>query len=54
MKTMCKADGKKIAKNLDEIMREVARPRYVCARCARSARTKKLLCRPVRIVKNSP
>ncbi len=41
---------KEVGKNLRSVMKEVAKPRYVCEKCARAAREKKNLCKPVRII----
>lgn len=52
MKSLCQLKSKEIEKNLHEIMKEIAKPKYVCERCARAAREKKHLCKPVKIVRS--
>lgn len=53
MKSLCQLKSKEIEKNLRDVMKEVAKPRYVCEKCARAAREKKLLCKPVKIVRSA-
>lgn len=53
MKSLCQLKSREIEKNLREIMREVTKPKYVCEKCARAAREKKHLCKPVKIVRSS-
>jgi hypothetical protein len=40
---------KDIEKNIDKIMSVVNKPKYVCAKCARAANEKEIVCKPVKI-----
>ncbi len=50
MKTLCQLKSKEVEKSLGSLMKEVAKPKYVCEKCARASREKKHLCKPVKIV----
>ena len=49
MKTLCQLKKKEIEKNLRSVVKVVAKPRYVCEKCARVSREKRYLCKPARI-----
>lgn len=53
MKSLCQLKRKDLEKSLRNVMKEVAKPRYVCEKCARASREKKHLCKPVKIVRAS-
>lgn len=48
-KTLCCLDRDDIEEHLDTVAKAVAGARYICRRCARAARKKKHLCKPVRL-----
>jgi len=48
-KTLCSLDRDEIEDNIDEIAKIVSGARYICRKCARVARKKKYLCKPVRL-----
>ncbi len=43
---LCKWDANMIEAKMDDLVKMVAKPRFVCEKCARSARQKKHLCKP--------
>ncbi|MBJ6727500.1 hypothetical protein [Geomesophilobacter sediminis] len=45
-KTLCKWDKDDIKDDFKELKKLVAEPRYVCRKCARAAKTDKVLCKP--------
>ena len=49
LKTLCDWSRKDIAKRADLLAGIVAAPTFVCAKCARSANTKKALCSPKKL-----
>ncbi len=51
-KNLCKWSKKNIEKNMASLREIVARPRFVCAKCARVAADKKPLCKPVPLEQN--
>lgn len=48
-KTLCKLDKHDMEENMDTVMKLVAKPHYLCGKCARVATKKKYLCKPVKI-----
>jgi hypothetical protein len=46
-KHICKWDKDRIEDKLDQLMKIVKAPGYVCRRCGRAAGDKKWLCKPV-------
>ncbi|MFZ4524579.1 MAG: hypothetical protein ACOYOE_03285 [Chlorobium sp.] len=48
-KTLCKLDKHDMEESLDTIVKLVAKPHYLCDKCARVAKKKKYLCKPVKI-----
>ena len=50
-RALCKIDRKHVREILDEIIPRVAHPTLICAKCARVANHKKLLCKPARLPK---
>ena len=50
-KSFCKWDKDDIATNIDAIFELTAKPKYVCARCARVARCKTNVCKPHKFAK---
>ena len=53
-KSLCDWSRKDIAKNPDLLTDLVAAPTYVCAKCARSAASKRNLCSPKKLALPSP
>ena len=49
LKTFCKWSPKQIQKNFDLLAELIEDPCYICSKCARSANTKKALCKPVKL-----
>lgn len=48
-KTLCCLDRDQIKDNLEEIAEIVAKPKYICRKCARVAGKKKYLCKPMKL-----
>lgn len=48
-KKLCKLKKEDIKKMEDEILKQVSKPKYMCAKCARVCRDKDLLCEPDKI-----
>ena len=48
MKKMCELKKEQIEANLNKILVRVKQPDHICKKCARSANTKEILCKPVR------
>ena len=48
-KKLCQWDKAGIESDLAQLAALVGKPRYVCKKCARAARSKKSLCKPVRL-----
>ena len=46
-KALCKLGKKGIEQNLEEIVRIVSKPSFLCIKCGRSASSKKYLCKAV-------
>ncbi len=53
-KTLCDWSKKDIFKNANELAAIVAKPEFVCAKCARSACAKRHLCKGVPLAKMIP
>ncbi|MFO7654319.1 MAG: hypothetical protein R6X25_10920 [Candidatus Krumholzibacteriia bacterium] len=45
-KELCNWKPARIEKDLDKVRKIVARPRFVCLKCARAAADRKHLCKP--------
>ena len=48
-KTLCDLDKKEIEKKLNEILKIVMNPSFICRKCARVAQQKEYLCKPQKI-----
>jgi hypothetical protein len=48
-KTLCDWTKKSIEKRREELVRLVSAPQYVCAKCARVANSKRVLCRATKL-----
>lgn len=44
---LCKWKKKDLENDFGDLLTIVAKPKYVCKRCARAARARKFLCKPV-------
>jgi hypothetical protein len=49
---LCDLSKKDIRENMNEIIKIVTIPKYICEKCARVANEKKYLCNPVKIGKS--
>jgi len=49
---LCDLSKKDIKENMDEIIKIVAIPKYICEKCARVSNEKKYLCNPAKLSKN--
>jgi hypothetical protein len=47
--TLCKLDKHDMEERMDDIAPIVSEPKYICSKCARVAKKKKYLCKPVKI-----
>ena len=47
--TLCKLDKQDMEDSMDDIVSLVAKPKYMCRKCARVAIKKKYLCEPIKI-----
>jgi hypothetical protein len=45
-KTLCKYKKEKIEENLETLKKIVKDPKFICRKCARSAKDDKYLCKP--------
>ena len=50
-KKMCKLGKSDLKNNEEGIIAQVLAPRFICTKCLRVARDKKLLCKPSALVK---
>ncbi|THB70868.1 MAG: hypothetical protein D6B28_08375 [Gammaproteobacteria bacterium] len=48
-KKICNYKQKEIEKKIDQLTTIVAKPKYICKKCARVACNKNLLCKPEKI-----
>ena len=48
-KSICKLSKDEVEKSLEELVRIVSNPKYICQKCARVAKSKKQLCKPDKI-----
>ena len=48
-KTLCEWEKKKIEKKSDDLMKLIIDAKYFCKKCARSANSKEVLCKPKKI-----
>jgi hypothetical protein len=48
-KKLCKWKKADIEANFDKLAKLVKKPKHVCAKCARAAKSKKWLCKPERV-----
>ncbi len=48
-KCLCSMKKEDIEKRINEIMKMVNTPKYVCKKCARAANEKEFICKPVEI-----
>ncbi len=46
---LCNLDKKEIEENLPAIAEIVAKPKYICQRCARVSKKKRNLCKPKKL-----
>jgi len=53
-KTLCKLDKHDMEESMDTLVKLVAEPHYLCGKCARVAKKKKYLCKPVKIKLSEP
>ncbi len=49
VKKLCSVEKKDIEKNLADLAPLLKKPKHVCLRCCRTAKSKKNLCKPVPI-----
>lgn len=49
VKTICKLDKDALRRMLPQLVEEIAAAQFVCRKCGRAARTKKLLCKAVKM-----
>jgi len=49
MKTLCDYSRKDIDKDLSKILTLVRTPKYICIKCARAAKERDALCKPIKI-----
>jgi hypothetical protein len=42
-------DKKDVEKRINDIMKMVNKPKYICKKCARTANEKEFICKPVEI-----
>lgn len=52
-KTLCDWSKSDIEKKFDKLQKIIGHPTYICRKCARSASTSKVLCKP-RKIKSPP
>ncbi len=48
-KTLCEWEKKGIEKNIADLEKLIVKAKYICKKCARSANTKVVLCKPQKI-----
>jgi len=48
-KTLCCLERDKIEDNIEDIAEIIAKPKYICRKCARVASKKKFLCKPMKL-----
>jgi len=50
---LCELEKKDIKSSLEEIIAIVSKPKFICEKCARVAKSKRYLCSPVKIIEKS-
>lgn len=48
---LCDLSKKDIKENIDNIIKIISKPKYICEKCVRVSSEKKYLCSPVKIAK---
>lgn len=48
---LCDVKKLEVESNLKDLSKLIAKPKFVCAKCARASRYKKYLCKPVKLHK---
>lgn len=49
MKKLCESGGKELERHVTALAEEGKKPGFVCRKCARAAKEKEPLCKPVKI-----
>ncbi len=47
--TLCKLDKHDMEERIPDIVSLVSEPKFICSKCARVAKNKKYLCKPIKI-----